>query len=473
MSTRRILVAAAPCLLLACALPFTRPAWERPPPPARDAPLLQPGSLHRVELANGLRVLVLEDRRLPRVVLGLDVRRGEAMVDPDAAGLAPFTAELMKRGAGTRDALALAEAVDEIGASLHVAGDWDAVSVHVSGLSRDLDRLMEILADVVLRPRFDDREASRARSQQLAALEQSKDDPHTLLHLHTARALYAGHRFGLPLSGDADTVARLDAAQARAFHGRVFLPNNAVLSASGDVAAADLLKRAGEAFGAWQAGPLPDAGPAPPESAPGKRRILVVDRPDLVQARISVGHEGIARTHPERVAAALLSSVVGGGGFSSRLTTRLRAEAGLTYGVWAGFVLRRQPGPFLASTFTRVSEARRVTDLVLAELERGREEPPSEEELREARALTVGRFSLGLETSAAVMAALVELDIYGLPEDALDTFRGRVRAATQAAVAKTAHELLHPERAAIILVGPAERLVHQFEDLGSVEVVQP
>jgi zinc protease len=165
--------------------------------------------------------------------------------------------------------------------------------------------------------------------------------------------------------------------------------------------------------------------------------------------------------------------VVGGGGFSSRLMTRLRAEAGLTYGVWAGFVLRRQPGPFLAATFTRVSEARRVVDLVLAELERGREEPPSEQELQDTRALAVGRFSLGLETSDAVMAALVELDIYGLPEDALDTYRGRVRATTQAAVAKTARELLHPERAAIILVGPAERLVPQFEDLGSVEVVQP
>jgi len=473
MSARRTLLAAAPCLLLACALPFTRPAWERPPPPAPDAPVLQPDSLQRAELANGLRVLVLEDRRLPRVVLGLDLRRGEAIVDPELAGLAPFTAELMKRGAGTRDALALAEAVDEIGASLYVGGDWDAMSVNVSGLSRDLDRLMEILADVVLRPRFDQEEAGKARSQQLASLEQSKDDPRTLVRWHTARALYAGHRFGLPLSGDADSVARLDAAKARAFHGRVFLPNNAVLSASGDVAAADLLERVREAFGAWQAGPLPDAGAAPPRPAPGERRILVVDRPDLVQARISIGHEGIARTHPERVAAALLSSVVGGGGFSSRLMTRLRAEAGLTYGVWAGFVLRRQPGPFLAATFTRVSEARRVVDLVLAELERGREEPPSEQELRETRALAVGRFSLGLETSDAVMAALVELDIYGLPEDALDTYRGRVRATTQAAVAKTARELLHPERAAIILVGPAERLVPQFEDLGRVEVVQP
>jgi predicted Zn-dependent peptidase len=473
MSTRRILLAAGPCLVLACASPFARPAWENPPAPARDAPVMQPGSLQRAEFANGLRVLVLEDRRLPSVVLSLDVRRGEAMVDPDAAGLVPFTAELMKRGAGERDAVALAEAVDEMGASLEIAGGWDALSVRLSGLSRDLDRLMEILADVVLRPRFEEREAGKARSQQLASLEQSKDNPVTLVRWHTARALYAGHRFGLPLSGDADTVARLDGAKARAFHGRVFLPNNAVFSASGDVAAADLLERGREAFGAWRPGPIPHAGPAPPNPAPGERRILVVDRPDLVQARISVGHEGIERTHPERVAAALLSSVVGGGGFSSRLTTRLRAEAGLTYGVWAGFVLRRRPGPFIASTFTRVSEARRVVDLVLAELERGREEPPSEEELREARALAVGRFSLGLETSDAVMAGLVNLDIYGLPEDALDTYRGRVRATTQVAVAKTARELLHPERAAIILVGPAERLVPMFEDLGSVEVVQP
>ena len=456
----------------ACAL-ARKPAWELPPPPARDAPVVQEGSLQRAELDNGLEVLVLEDHRLPRVVLGVTVRRGAAIVDNEQAGLAAFTAELMSRGAGERDALALAQAVDEIGASLRVGSDWDAMSVRVAGLSRDLDRLLEILADVVLRPRFEAREADKARGEILASLERAKDDPHTLASWNLARALYDGHRYGRPQQGVPETVAGLDAGAAQAFHRRVFVPNDAIFSAAGDVAMDDLLERVGQAFGAWEWGPVSEPGPAPPALAPPERRIVVVDRPDLVQARIALAHEGIARTDPERIAAALMNTVLGGGGFSSRLMESLRAEEGLTYGVGSGFALRRHPGPFYVSTFTRVPEVRRTLDLVLAELERAKSDPPSEEELRDARALTVGRFSLGLETSAAVVAALVDLDVYGLPEDSLDTYRSRVRATRVEDTARMARTLLHPERAAIVLVGPARDIVPQVEDMGLVEVVTP
>jgi zinc protease len=461
------LLAASACTLA------RKPAWELPPPPARDAPVVQEGSLQRADLDNGLEVLVLEDRRLPRVALGVTVRRGAAIVDNEQAGLAAFSAELMSRGAGGRDALALALAVDEIGASLRVGSNWDEMSVWVTGLSRDLDRLLEILADVVLRPRFEAREADKARGEILASLERAKDDPHTLASWNLARALYEGHRYGRPQKGIPETVAGLDASAAQAFHQRVFVPNDAIFSAAGDVAMDDLLVRVGHAFGAWEWGPVSEPGPPPPALAPPERCIVVVDRPDLVQARIALAHEGIARTYPERIAAALMNTVLGGGGFSSRLMESLRAEEGLTYGVGSGFALRRHPGPFYVSTFTRVSEVRRTLDLVLAELERAKSDPPSEEELRDARALTAGRFSLGLETSAAVVKALVDLDVYDLPEDSLDTYRSRVRAIRVEDTARMARTLLHPERTAIVLVGPAVDIVPQVEDMGLVEVVTP
>jgi zinc protease len=468
-------LAFAGCLLgiAACAGFDHRPAWELPPPVPKEAPVVQEGRLTRSELDNGLRVFVLEDHRLPRVVLSLSARRGEAMVGLDQAGLAAFTAEVMERGAGERDALALAQAVDEIGASLSVSGDWDSMNVHVSGLIRDLDTLMEILADVALRPRFDPEEAKKARDETLAHLEKAKDDPQTLAHWYTARALFDGHRYGIPLAGEPATVARLDADAARQLHERVFLPNNAVFSASGDVDADALLERAGRALGSWQPGDIPDAGAPTPRETPPARTVLVVDQPDLVQAHIIVAHEGIARTDPERVAAAIMNSVLGGSGFSSRLTSSVRADAGLTYGVYSGFSLRRQPSLFFISTFTRVPEVRTVVDLLLAELERMRADPPSESELSQAKTLAVGNFSLGLETSDAVMAGLVDLDVYGLPEDSLDTYRARVRAVSLEDAARKANELLHPDRVAIVLVGPAEKLVPQVEDLASVEVVTP
>jgi zinc protease len=450
-----------------------RPAWELPPPAATEAPVVKPGALHRAELENGMSVLVLEDRRLPRVVLGLTFRQGEASLPPERAGLASFTAELMKRGAGERDALALAESVDEIGASLGTSADWDQLRVGVTGLSVDLDLLFEILADVVLRPRFETEEAERARGELLAGLERAKDDPSTLAGWHTARALYPGHRFGLPLTGSPETVATLDAEAAREFHARSLVPNDAILYVSGDVDASDILARARRAFGAMPRATPPEPGPPPPTPAPPARRIVIVDRPDLAQTQITVAHEGIARTDYDRIPTSVMNSVVGGSGFSSRLMTTLRSEEGLTYGVYSGYSLRRHKGPFFVSTSTRVSEVRRALDLLLAELERGRADPPGEDELEWARTLAVGRFSMGLETSAAVMDGLVDLDVYGLPRDSLDTYRSRVRAVTTEQVAKAARDHLHPERAAIVLVGPAEQIRTQVEDLGPVEVVKP
>lgn len=468
-------IALASLLCLSCtALPFgTRPAWEQPPPPAPEAPVVRDGALHRTRLENGLVVMVLEDHRLPRAVLGIELRRGEAMLPPERAGLASFTAELMERGAGDRDALAFAAYVDEIGASFGASASWDSMGVSVTGLSRDLDRLFEILVDGVLAPRFAKEEADRTRSERLARLERARDDPDTLASWYTARALYAGHRYGLPLSGDPETVARLDEDAARALHARVFVPNNAILYASGDVDAADMVERVRAAFGAWPRGEVPDPGPPPPATTPTARTITVVDRPDLVQAHISLAHEGIARTAEDRIPTSLMNSVVGGSGFSSRMMDTLRSQAGLTYGVYSGFSLRRQPGPFRVSTSTRVLEVRRALDLLLAELERGREDPPGEDELAWARTLALGRFSMGLETSAAVLDGLVNLDVYGLPEDSLDTYRGRLRAVTAEQVARAARDHLHPDRAAIVLVGPADALVPQIEDLGPVEVIEP
>jgi zinc protease len=151
----------------------------------------------------------------------------------------------------------------------------------------------------------------------------------------------------------------------------------------------------------------------------------------------------------------------------------VRADEGLTYSISSHFAMRRHPGPFLVSTFTRVPEVRRVVDLVLFELSRVRSDPPSSEEVVNAQSQTVGNFSLGLETSSAVASSLVDLDVYGLPEDSLDTFRGRIRALTADDTARAARDLVHPERVAILVVGPAEAIVPQLEDLGAVEVIQP
>ena len=462
-----------------CAGGFGSPhAWEQPPPPLKQGPVVPADALTRIRLDNGLTVIVLEDHRLPTASLAVTVRSGAGSVQRGQAGLAQLVAEVMNRGAGDRDALALAEAVDALGASLSVSAGWDSMSVSVSGLSSDLDFLLSILADVVLEPRFESGEFEKARTEQLAALEAANDNPAELARREAMEILYPEHRYGLPTSGRKETVESLDRAAVRALHRRFFVPGNAIVSVSGDVDADRFVAALRSVFGGWGAkagaDSSSDSTPAPPAITPGARRIIIADKPDLNQARIVIAHEGIARKDPRRITAGLMNATLGGSGFSSRLMAKLRSEEGLTYGVRSGFGMRSQPGPFSISTFTRVAETRRAVDLLLEQLEGIRtHRPQSPAELADAKSYLVGQFGLGLETSAAVASGLVSLDVYGLPADSLDTYRARVSQVTAEQTRRVADELLHPSRAAIVLLGPADVLVPQFEDMGQVEVVEP
>ncbi len=456
-------------LFLGCA---HTPAWELPPPLAEDRPVVDGTRLQRSQLANGLEVITLVDRRLPRFDMGLMVRRGAGIVPIEQAGLAGFTAELMERGAGERDALALAGVVDSLGATHAVSADWDSVSVAVSGLSRDFTPLFDVLADLVRRPRFDVEEAGRVQAETLASLEKAREDPSTLASWNFAKALYGSHPYGLPSSGTPETAKKLDAAQARAFYQQVFVPGNAVLYAVGDIDPVEIRTRAEAAFGDWPTGPIPEPGAPPPmRTKPG---VVIVDRPDLGQAQVVIGHPGIKRTEERRIPVQVMNTVLGSAGFSSRLMGRIRAEEGLTYGIRSQYASRRQTGPFVVASFTRVPKVSELVRLSLLELERIRSEPPSTQEVADAKSLLAGRFALGLETSSAVLGSLVDLNLYGLPEDSLDTYRGRIRALTEAEVAAAAQDFVRPEEAIIVIVGPAAPIQEQLgTTYGPVEVVQP
>ncbi len=459
---------------LALACTSAPPAWELPPPEPSEGPVVPQDRLHRVSLDNGLRLLVMEDHSLPRVSMGLVIPRGAAAVDVEQAGLVSYMGELLNRGAGERDALAFAQAVDALGASLGTGSDWDSITVYASGLSRDFDALCELLADAALRPRFEPEEAERLRAQRLAGLERAKDDPRTLVGWSFAEALFAGHVYGIPEVGTPETVARFDAETARAAHARFFVPDGAVFYVSGDIATERAVARVRELFGSWdgaQREPPPSA--AAPPAPPAERRVVIVDRPDLGQATIYLGHEGLTRTDPDRIAVQVMNLVIGGGGFSSRIMSRVREDEGLAYYAYSGYGMRRDGGTFVVATGTRAPEAGRAIEMILEELELARSNPPSVQETKHARSLAVGRFSLGLETSDAILSSLVDLDVYGLPPDSLDTYRTRVKQLNQADLREAALATIHPERVAIVVVGPADVLKPQLERFGPVSVVQP
>jgi zinc protease len=471
---RVLAIGFASLLISGCAVVSTPPAWEEPPPPPAEGPIVSPDDLHRAKLPNGISVIVLEDHRLPRVSFGITLRRGAGSVDPSLAGLAELATEVMQRGAGNRNALELAKVVEDAGASLSISSNWDTTTIALSGLSEDKRLLFEVLEDVAMRPVFDEVELEKARAQQESAIVAAQDDPASLILLHTLRALYDGHRYGLPQSGTAETIEQIDVAAARAYWFDRFVPANIIFWAVGDLDTKDVVAEVQRRFGALPDAPVPPNTPPSSVPTPPARRIVVVDKPDLGQARIIVAHDGIARTDPTRITVNIMNDVLGGSGFSSRLMMRVRSDEGLTYGVGSGFSLRGEVGPFSISTFTRVPMVRRVVDLLLEETEAIQGDRPIDEIEREKFiSYNVGSFGLSLETSGAVLASLVDLEVHDLPSDSLDTFRTRVREVSLDDLNQAAKQRLHPDRALIIVLGPAAEIVPQLEGLGPIEVWQP
>jgi zinc protease len=438
-----------------------------------DRPIVDAQQLQRFELSNGLTVLLLEDHRFPKISMGLSTRRGGATEPLSEAGVSSLMAEVMSNGAGERDSLALAEAVDGLGASLGVMPGWDSVTVYVSGLSRDKTELLAIFRDVVRAPRFEEHEIQRARSEQLAVIGRQQDDPAALVRLHFTDAMFPDHRYGISMMGTAESVSTLKGKHLKACYDRLFNARSGVLYVSGDFDAVQLRQDLETAFGDWREGQVASAVAAPPAVFPEEQRIVVVDRPELVQSRIMLGHEGMSRSDDRRVVNGIMNGILGGNGFSSRLMRKIRSDEGLTYGVYSGVAMRRQPGAFQVSTFTRVSETRRVVDLILEGIRGMQDTPPDEEAVGKAKSFDIGRFALGLETTRAVMSSLGDLEVHDLPKDSLDTYRQRVRVLTEADVAAEAQRFLHPDRMVIVVVGPALKLVPQLESLGNVEVIAP
>jgi zinc protease len=221
-------------------------------------------------------------------------------------------------------------------------------------------------------------------------------------------------------------------------------------------------------FAGWRGEPGGDLEVAPPAApAPG---VVVVDQPELTQAQLRIATGGFARSSGEH-AAGIVAGAVLGGGFTSRLMEAIRVERGLSYGVRARFASGRAGGLFFVSSFTKVETAGELARVALAELDRFRQDGPTEEELARVRGYLGGLYPLSLETHEAWAEKLGEVELYGLGPDEVSGFQERIGAVGADACREVARRHLGPERRVVVAVGPAARLTPQLASLGPVRVV--
>ena len=431
---------------------------KQPPPPLPARPIKLPTAYETI-LPNGLAVIVVEDSRLPLISYRLALRTGDAHDPAELPGLMDMLTGLLTEGTESRSSREIADEVARLGATLQAGANSDHTTVAASSLTIFGDNVLELLADVALRPVFPTSEVELTKQNTKESLKQQRAQPSFLAGEMVARVMFGEHPYHVtsPTPESVDATTR---EQLVEFHRSMFIPNNAVLFVVGDVQQTSVLQQVETLFGSWQPGNVAgDDFPAPPVRT--SRAAYIVDRPGSAQANIVISNAGITRTSKDYFPLLLMHTVLGANA-SSRLFMNLREDKGYTYGAYSSLDARRTAGTFRATAEVRTPVTGESLKEFFYELSRIRNEPVSEKEIADAKSYLTGVFPLRLETQEGLVDQLLQIKMFGLPEDYLETYRSHIQAVTISEIQEVAKKYVKPDEAAIVIVGDGAQLLEQI-----------
>lgn len=418
-------------------------------------------------LPSGLRLLVVENHKLPVISVQLAFAAG-GTYDPDGkVGMADMVATLLTKGAGKRTADEFSAAIEGIGGSIGAGADPDFMTISANFLTGDAALGMGLMADAAMRPSFSAKEVELARTQMLSALQLEQSLPSAIASRFFAKGLYGAHPYGR--RPDPASVKAITQADLKAFQSTRIRPSGALLVFAGDVTLAKAKALATTAFAGWTgAAPATLAAAMPPARA--ATEILLVHRAGSVQSNILAGNLTWGPGDPRVYGARLANQVLGGGG-DSRLFLILREQKGWTYGAYSGFTRYKGTGYFQASAEVRTD----VTDSSLVELlhqvQRIGAETIDTKEFEDAKSSLVGRFPLQVETAAQVAAQVTMARLLGLPADYVQTYRQKLAAVTPVVARAAAKDGIKRDAALIVVVGDGAKLYEKLKVIAPVKIV--
>ncbi|HEV2885222.1 MAG TPA: pitrilysin family protein [Pyrinomonadaceae bacterium] len=430
---------------------------RNPPPPLPPRQIKLP-SATETTLANGLVVVVVEDPRLPLVSYRLALKTGDASDPAELPGLTDMLTGLLTEGTESRTSRQIADEVARLGAVLQAGANSDYTTIAASSLAQFGENILELMADVVLRPVFPQNEVDLTKQNTKESLKQQRAQPSFLASEMVARIMFGEH----PYSVTAPTPQSIDATTRDhlvEFHRSKFIANNGVLIVAGDVQNKSVIQQVESLFGNWQGGEVASNNfPAPP--ARSGRKAYVVDRPGSAQANIVIANPGITRTSPDYFPMLLMHTVLGANA-SSRLFMNLREEKGYTYGAYSSLDARRTAGTFRATAEVRTPVTGDSLKEFFYELNRIRDDAVSDKEIEDAKSYLTGVFPIRLETQEGLIDQLVQIKMFGLPSNYLEIYRNRIQDVTVQQIQQVANKYVKPHEAAIVIVGDGSQLADQ------------
>jgi zinc protease len=415
--------------------------------------------------------LILNERPgLPIVSASLVFRSGSGANPPDQPGLASFAVAMLDEGTATRNALQIADEVAQLGASLGTSSSMDSMTVSGRALSKNFAPLLDLVADVTLRPSFAAPEIERQRTQRLSALLQQREDPSQVAGRVAAAALYGPkHAYGYTELGTEASVKSMTRDDMLGFWKAHFLPNAAALVVAGDISMNELRAVAEKSFGAWQRGQPPRAAPGAPSTTDA--RVVIVDTPGAPQTQLRVVGMGAPRSSPDFRPMQLMNQALGGT-FAGRVNMNLREKNGYSYGTYSQFVFRRDSGMFQVYGGVRTDVTAPAVREVFNELRGVHERPITQDELVRAKDGLSNSLPGAFETSSNAVSNFANVFTYDLGLDYYAKYAAQVRAVTPEQVHQMAEKYIIPGRMIVVAVGDRKAIEPELQklNLGPVEI---
>jgi zinc protease len=406
--------------------------------------------INKFELSNGLRLLVKENHRLPFVEIRALFKGGVLAETLQNNGLSQLTGKMLLKGTTTRSAEQISSEIESVGGSIDSFGANNSFGVSVEVLSSDLEKGLELLADVILNPAFPEGPLEREREIQLASIKSQRDQLLKSAGLAMRRAMFGETGYGLDSPGSESSVKSLSQGDLKAFHQKFTVPNNCVLAIYGDVKTASITEAVEKTFANWRAG---EKYPVRMQSAPQLNEIKrVVETRDKKQAVLLIGFTGSTIYDEDRYALEVLQESCSDLG--SRLFMRIRDKLGLAYYVGAQNFLGIVPGYFAFYAGTAPEKIGQVEKEILSEVETLRTEGLTAEELKRAKAKIVGQRKISRQDlgSLAMTTGLDELLGLGFNHGDIDD--AKLETITLEQVKTVARKYLNPEALVISIVRP-------------------
>jgi zinc protease len=451
----------------------TGAADDRSKPPALGgAEALKLPPMQKATLSNGLKVVLAESHSAPVVNFSLIIPGGYSSDTTDTRGTAGFAQRMLEEGTPTRDSLKIGEELEALSANFGAGANLDYANVSLNALKINMDKALEIYAELILHPAFPQKEFDRLQKERLAGIKREMVTPVPMGLRILPTLLYGkGHPYDESFvgTGTIETVSKMTRADLQKFHDTYYKPNNATLLVVGDTTLAEITPKLEKLFSSWKSGDVP-AIKIPDVPQPEKDVVYLIDRPGSGQSVIFGAQLAPPFNNPDQIPLSLVNDVFGGN-FSSRINMNLREDKHWSYGVGSRLIAARAERPFVSFSPVQTDKTKESMAELVAEY-KGivGDKPITETELKDEQTNSTLSLPGSFETTQQLSGAYANILQYNLPENYYNTYTEKVLAVTPAQANEVAKKYILPQHLIWLVVGDMSKVEAGIRELNIGEV---